>query len=93
MDPIDLRATLADKLRNNEAINAETLNMVCFMLSREIENLALTVPEAGPLSRTLLRVVGRVVIDTGGPGATAETWPDTKEMALQWIDEARGQIS
>jgi hypothetical protein len=33
-------------------------------------------------------VAGRVVIDTGLPGSSAETWPTTKEMALQWIDEA-----
>jgi hypothetical protein len=38
--------------------------------------------------RRLLRVAGRVLIDTGLPGSSIETWPNTKEMALQWIDEA-----
>jgi hypothetical protein len=46
------------------------------------------VPEAAPLVRRLLRVAGRVVIDTGLAGSTADTWPNTEEMALLWIDEA-----
>lgn len=62
--------------------------MACFELSRQVEALQLSVPEAGPLARTLLRVVGRVVIDTGGAGASAGEWPNTEEMALRWIDEA-----
>jgi hypothetical protein len=33
-------------------------------------------------------VAGRVVIDTGLPDSTPDTWPNTEEMALQWIDEA-----
>jgi len=45
-------------------------------------------PPAIPLARTLLRVVGRVVIDTASPGARPEVWTSTEEMALQWIDEA-----
>jgi hypothetical protein len=28
------------------------------------------------------------VIDTGLAGASADTWSNTEEMALQWIDEA-----
>ena len=48
----------------------------------------LTVPEAAPLVRRLLRVAGRVVIDTGLADSSEETWPNTKEMALQWIGEA-----
>jgi hypothetical protein len=36
----------------------------------------------------MLRVAGRVVIDTGLPGSAPETWPNTKEMALEWIAEA-----
>ncbi|HEX2681873.1 MAG TPA: hypothetical protein VHQ03_11330 [Candidatus Dormibacteraeota bacterium] len=58
------------------------------MLSRSLEGLGLSVEEAAPLARRLLRVVGRVVIDTGAAGASPETWPDTREMAIQWIDEA-----
>ena len=58
------------------------------MLSRSLEELKLTVPEAAPLIRRLLRVAGRVVIDTGLGDSSPETWPNTKEMALQWIDEA-----
>jgi len=50
------------------------------------------VPEAAPLARRLLRVAGRIVIDTGVPGASAEVWPNTEEMALQWIDEALRQL-
>ena len=62
--------------------------MACFELSRQVGELELAVPEAGPLARTLLRVVGRVLIDTGGEGAAAGTWPNTEEMALRWVDEA-----
>jgi hypothetical protein len=92
MDPTDLRAGLADKLSANEPIDAQTFNAACFMLSRTLEDLDLTVPEAAPLIRRLLRVAGRVVIDTGLVGASAETWASTEEMALQWIDEALREL-
>ncbi|HEY8759685.1 MAG TPA: hypothetical protein VIP52_02100 [Candidatus Dormibacteraeota bacterium] len=88
MDPTDLRAGLAEKLSANEPIDAQTFNAACFMLSRSLEDLTLTVPEAAPLIRRLLRVAGRVVIGTGTAGSSADTWPNTEEMALLWIDEA-----
>jgi hypothetical protein len=88
MDPTDLRAGLAERLAGDEPIDAQTFNAACFMLSRAIESLALTVPEAAPLTRRLLRVAGRIVIDTGLPESSADTWPNTEEMALLWIDEA-----
>ncbi len=62
--------------------------MACFEMSKEVEELALSVPQARPLARTLLRVVGRVLIDTGRAAASPDEWPNTEEMALQWIDEA-----
>jgi hypothetical protein len=58
------------------------------MLSRALEGISFSVPEAAPLVRRLLRVAGRVVIDTGHPESAPEVWPNTKEMALEWIDEA-----
>ena len=58
------------------------------MLSRALESLELSVDEATPLVKRLLRVAGRVVIDTGLPGASAQTWPNTEEMTLEWLDEA-----
>jgi hypothetical protein len=88
MDPTDLRAGLAEKLSANEPIDAQTFNAACFVLSRALEEMDLTISEAAPLVRRLLRVAGRVVIDTGLDESSAETWPNTKEMALQWIDEA-----
>jgi hypothetical protein len=88
MDPTDLRAELAERLAGSEPIDAQTFNAACFMLSRALEELNLSVPEAAPLIRRLLRVAGRVVIDTGLPDSAPETWPSTEEMALQWIDEA-----
>ena len=88
MDPSDLRADLAERLANSTPIDAETVNAACFMLSRSLEGLDLSVNEAAPLVRRLLRVVGRVVIDTGTPDASPDTWPNTREMAIQWIDEA-----
>jgi len=88
MDPSDLRAELAERLANSTPIDAETFNAACFMLTRSLEQLEFSVPEAGPLVRRLLRVAGRVVIDTAASEASPETWPNTREMALQWIDEA-----
>ncbi|MDQ2942413.1 MAG: hypothetical protein M3R21_01930 [Candidatus Dormibacteraeota bacterium] len=88
MDPTDLRAGLAERLAGNEAIDAQTFNSACFMLSRALEELALSVPEAAPLGRRLLRVAARVVIDTGLANSAADSWPNTEEMALLWIDEA-----
>lgn len=72
--------------------DAERLNMACFELSRQVAALECCVPEATPLARTLLRVVGRVVIDTGTPGADATVWENTEVMALQWIREAVGRL-
>ena len=88
MDPTDLRAGLAERLAGAEPIDAQTFNSACFMLSRALEDLALSVPEAAPLARRLLRVAARVVIDTGLPASSPETWPNTEEMVLLWIDEA-----
>ncbi|HKV88750.1 MAG TPA: hypothetical protein VJT78_12205 [Candidatus Dormibacteraeota bacterium] len=88
MDPSDLRAEVAERLANSTPIDAETFNAACFMLSRALESLELSVDEAAPLVRRLLRVAGRVVIDTGTADASPDVWPNTKEMALQWIDEA-----
>jgi hypothetical protein len=88
MDPTDLRAGLAERLAGAEPIDAQTFNSACFMLSRALEDLALSVPEAAPLARRLLRVAARVVIDTGLSDSSPEAWPNTEEMALLWIDEA-----
>jgi hypothetical protein len=88
MDPTDLRAGLAEKLAANQPIDAQTFNAACFMLSRSLEQLELTVPEAAPLARRLLRVVGRIVIDTGLEESSPAAWANTEEMALLWIDEA-----
>src|SRR5258708_30265684 len=88
MDPTDLRAELAERLANSTAVDDETFNAVWFLLTRALDGLELSVPEAGPLVRRLLRVAGRVVIDTGMPDSSPETWPNTKEMALEWMDEA-----
>jgi hypothetical protein len=88
MDPSDLRAELAERLANSTPIDAETFNSACFMLVRALESLEFSTPEAEALVRRLLRVAGRVVIDTAVTGASAEAWPDTKEMAIQWLDEA-----
>jgi hypothetical protein len=88
MDPSDLRAELAERLANSTPIDAETVNAACFMLTRALEELEFSVPDAAPLVRRLLRVAGRVVIDTATEGSSPETWENTREMALQWIDEA-----
>jgi hypothetical protein len=88
MDPTDLRAGLAERLASDEPIDAQTFNAACFMLSRALDGLELTAGDAAPLVKRMLRVAGRVVIDTGMPDSSPETWANTEEMALQWIDEA-----
>jgi hypothetical protein len=88
MDPSDLRAGLAERLAGEAPIDAQTFNSACFMLTRALEEIDFSVPEAAPLVRRLLRVAGRVVIDTGLRGSSTDTWPNTMEMALQWLDEA-----
>ena len=88
MDPSDLRAGVAEALAGDSPIDAATFNAACFMLSRALDEIDFSVPEAAPLVRRLLRVAGRVVIDTGTRGASPEVWPNTKEMALEWIAEA-----
>jgi hypothetical protein len=88
MDPSDLRAELAERLANSTEIDAETFNAACFVLTRALQDLEFSVPEAAPLVRRLLRVAGRVVIDTATAQASPEVWPNTKEMAIQWMDEA-----
>lgn len=88
MDPTDLRADLAERMSGTDPIDAQTFNAACFMLSRALEGLNFSVPDAAPLVRRLLRVAGRVVIDTGMPDSVPDTWANTEEMTLQWIDEA-----
>jgi hypothetical protein len=88
MDPSDLRADLAQRLASAEPIDAQAFNSVCFVLTRALEEISFSVPEAAPLIRRMLRVAGRVVIDTGLADSTGDMWPNTEEMALQWIDEA-----
>jgi hypothetical protein len=83
-----LRAELSEHLGGSEPIDAQTFNAACFMLSRALEDMNLSVAEAAPLIRRLLRVAGRVVIDTGLPDSAPDAWPNTEEMALLWIDEA-----
>lgn len=68
--------------------SAEQINMTCFTLTREVESLTWSVPHAAPLARTLLRIAGRLVIDTGAGGADPALWANTEAMALQWLKEA-----
>ena len=87
MDPSDLRAEVAERLANSTPIDAETFNAACFLLSRSIDELELTAEEAAPLIRRLLRIAGRVVIDTA-PGAQPDAWPEARLMAVEWLAEA-----
>ena len=88
MDPSDLRAGIAESLAKEAPIDAATFNAACFMLSRALDEIDFSVPDAAPLVRRLLRVAGRVVIDTGIEFASPDVWPNTKEMAVQWMNEA-----
>src|SRR2546430_14527421 len=88
MDPSDLRAELAERLANSTAVDADTFNAACFMLTRALEGLEFSTPEAAPLVRRLLRVAGRVVIDTAAAGASPEVWTNPKKMAQKWSAKA-----
>ncbi len=92
MDPSNLRSALAEKLAGGEAIDAETFNAACFMLARSVDDIEFAVPEAAPLIRRLLRVCGRVAIDMGVEASSADVWPNTRQMAIEWIDEALGAL-
>lgn len=71
---------------------AEQVNLACFQLSRQVDEFSCSVAQAAPFARTLLRVVGRVVIDTAAPNAQPEVWASTEIMALQWLNEALGPL-
>lgn len=79
---------MAELQQPDSRIDAEAFNMACFRLTRALDELTLCVPEAAPLVRHLLRTAGRVVIDTGAPGADPAAWSGTEEMVLLWLDEA-----
>jgi hypothetical protein len=67
---------------------AENLNMACFAITKALEDLDFSVPAAGPMARHLLRIAGRIIIDTATPGADPEVWANTESMALQWLRAA-----
>src|ERR1700730_15431701 len=92
MDPSDLRAELAERLAGAGPIDAEAGHAACFMLARALQDIDFPVPEAAPLLRRVLRVAGRVVIDTGTPGADPNDWPDTQAMAVEWLDEGLREL-
>ena len=91
MEPSDLRAGLAEKLSSGDPINAQTFNAACFVLSRARDDLSLSVPQATPLVRTVLRVAGRVVIDTA-PGSSPDVWSNTEAMAVEWLGGALSEM-
>jgi hypothetical protein len=92
MDPTDLRAELAERLAGGEPIDAAAFNAACFFLTRALEELPLSAPEATPLVRAALRVAGRVVIDTGRPESSADEWPETRKMAVEWLADALREL-
>ena len=79
---------MSDRFEIVRPAEAENLNMACFAITRALADLAFSVPEAAPIARHLLRIVGRIVIDTSTPGADPATWPNTESMTLQWLREA-----
>ena len=50
MDPSDLRAELAERLANSTPLDAETFNAACFILTRTLEQIEFSVPDAAPLA-------------------------------------------
>lgn len=68
------------------------MNRTCFELSRALDELSWSVPQAAPLTRVMLRVAGRLIIDACGPAAAAEHWPNTETTALQWLRQALNEL-
>lgn len=68
------------------------MNRACFDLSRALDEVNWSVPEAAPLARVMLRVAGRLIIDAAGPAADPELWGDTETTALQWLRAALNEI-
>lgn len=83
---------VAERFEIESPASAENLNMACFAISRALGDLDFSVPEAAPLARCLLRIVGRVIIDTATGGADPALWPNTESMGLQWFNEALGPL-
>lgn len=83
---------MAEGFEIQRPAEAENLNMACFAITRALADLDFSVPQAAPLARHLLRVVGRILIDAGGPGADPEVWANTESMALQWLRAALNEI-
>jgi hypothetical protein len=79
---------MSDPSVPDERVDPESFNLACFRLVQALDELDFCVPEAGPLARRLLRAVGRVVIDTAGPGADPAGWSNTEAMVVLWVDEA-----
>lgn len=85
----EMKAAGAQLARTEEVVpGAAGLNMQAFTLSRSLDAIEFSVPEAAPFARRLLRIVGRVLIDTGTEGADPAVWANTETMALQWLNEA-----
>ena len=84
----DLRAALNDALVEGTPPDAQMLNMVCFWVARSLDELEFSNERAAALARTMLRVAGRVIIDSGTAGADPSDWDNTQVMALEWIEEA-----
>lgn len=88
MDPIDLRASLAETLSGADAVDARTLSTACLWICGELERLDFSVAEAEQLARGLLRAAGRVLIDTAQQSADPGAWQGAEEMVLIWVDQA-----
>src|SRR5439155_11325274 len=80
--PAEIGGTLAERLGAGRPPDAEMLNMACFWVTRSLAELEFSTPAAEPLARCLLRVAGRILIDSASEGADPATWANTEEMAL-----------
>jgi hypothetical protein len=87
-DPADVRAAVARALSGPAPVDAATLNMACFVLSRSLDDVEFSAEEAPRLARCLLRAAGRVVIDGTAHAAASEKWAGTEQQVLLWLDEA-----
>lgn len=68
------------------------MNRACFDLSRGLDQLSWSAPEAAALARVMLRVAGRLIIDAAGEAADPEHWGDTETTALQWLRAALNDL-
>ena len=88
MESAELQASLASTLAGEGRVDCQALNLACFWMTRVLDDLSFPVEEPRATARRLLRIVGRILVDTGREEATPDEWQEqTRPMVLLWLNE------